>query len=100
VEEPVIVPLATGANFGISFFEGHRDPVVVLTFPVQGTNPVQVGMTAEDLESILPIMVGAVIRSRVVTEMITTYPEQREEIVKNLMFRWTGTIVEEQENGS
>jgi len=91
-EEFIPVPLATGANFGISVFEGHVDPVVVLAFPVEGGNPVQVAMFPDALESLVPLMVAACIRARVVNEMITTFPEQRDDILKNIMFRWTGTI--------
>ena len=91
-EEDILVPLATGTNFGISVFEGHVDPVVVVSFMVENGDPVQVAMLPGDLESLVPLLVSACIRARVVNEMITTFPEQRGEILKNIVFRWTGTI--------
>ena len=88
-----------GANIGISFFEGEPDPVIVLTFhPVEGQD-VSVAMTPDNLEGLMPQFIGACIRARTVVEMITTYPEKRDEIIQNLMFRWTGTIVEGDEGG-
>lgn len=89
-----------GANIGISFFEGEPDPVIVLTFhPVDGQD-VAVAMTPDNLEGLMPQFIGACIRARTVVEMITTYPEKRDEIIQNLMFRWTGTIVEGDDNGA
>jgi hypothetical protein len=43
---------------------------------------------------------GGCIRARVIQEMITIYPEKRDEIIKNIMFRWTGTIVEDESDGT
>ena len=87
------IPKVSGCNVGISFFEGELEPVVVLTFrPVEGED-ISVALSAEDLEGMLPVVIGACIRTRTVTEMVTIYPEQREEIIQNLMFRWTGTLI-------
>ena len=89
----------TGCNIGISFFEGEPEPVIVLGWqPFEG-EPIQVAISPEDLEAAMMPFLGACIRARVVQEMVTIYPEQREEIIKNIMFRWAGAIVEETENG-
>jgi hypothetical protein len=84
-----------GCNIGISFFEGELEPVIVLVLhPVEGQD-IQVALAPDHLEGMLPEFIGACIRARVVAEMVTIYPEQRDEIIQNLMFRWTGTIVED-----
>lgn len=89
-----------GANIGISFFEGEPDPVIVLTLhPVEGKD-ISVALTPDHLEGMMPQFIGACIRARTVVELITTYPEKRDEIIQNLMFRWTGTIVEDDEDGA
>lgn len=91
------IPRAAGCNVAISFFEGEPDPVLVLGWRTVDDKPdVQVAFLPDDLEQMLPVIIGAVIRARTVMEVTTIYPEQREEIVKNLMFRWAGVIVEEE----
>jgi hypothetical protein len=94
------IPKVSGANIGISFFEGELEPVIVLTFhPVDGP-PVNVAISPQDLESCMPAFIGAAIRARTVQELVTIYPEKREEMIKNIMFRWTGTIVGDEEDGT
>jgi hypothetical protein len=85
----------TGCLVGISFFEGELEPVIVLTWhPMEGDD-ISVAISPEHLEGMMPEFIGACIRARTVAEMTTTYPEKRDEIIQNLMFRWTGTIVED-----
>ena len=92
-EEFEVVPHATGAVIGITFFPETPDPVLVITFHVgdeEGApSTLRVGMSADELESMIPTMLGAVVRARVITEMTTVYPEKRDEILQNLLFRWT-----------
>jgi hypothetical protein len=84
-----------GCGIGISFFEGELEPVITISWqPIEG-NPIQIAISPEHLEGMLPEFIGACIRARTVAEMTTTYPEKRDEIIQNLMFRWTGTIVED-----
>ena len=85
-----------GCNIAISFFEGELEPVIVLAFHRLDEGPdIQVAISPEHLEGVMPEFIGACIRARTVAEMTTTYPEKRDEIIQNLMFRWTGTIVED-----
>jgi hypothetical protein len=94
------IPRVTGANIGISFFDGELEPVIILTFfPVDGP-PVNLAISPQDLEGCIPPFMGGCIRARVIQEMVTIYPEKREEILKNIMFRWTGTIVEDESDGT
>ena len=93
------VPKATGINIGITFFEETTDPIVVLTYSLATGGTIHVGMDGVDLESVIPIIVGAVVRARTITEMITLYPDKRDEIIRNIMFRWTGVIEGDEEGG-
>lgn len=75
------------------------EPVIVLSWhPVDGED-LHVAITPEDLETCLPAFIGGCIRARVVQELVTIYPERRDELIKNIMFRWTGTIVEDGDDG-
>ena len=88
-----------GCTLGISFFEGEPDPMVIVTLhPVEGSD-LSVALAPDHLEGLMPQFIGACIRARTVMEMVTTYPEKRDEILQNLMFRWTGTIVEGEDGG-
>lgn len=85
----------TGCNISISFFEGEPEPVIVLTWHPLDSDDILMAISPENLEAMLPAITGAMIRARVVAEMTTIYPEKREEILQNIMFRWAGQIVEE-----
>ena len=87
---------AEGCNVVITFFEGEPDPVLVLGWRIVEGPDIKVAFLPDDLEQMLPVIIGAVIRARTVMEVTTIYPERREEIVKNLMFRWGGLIVEDE----
>jgi len=90
-----LIPKVFGCGLGISFFEGELEPVIVLSFHAVEGQDISVALSPEHLEGMLPEFIGACIRARTVAEMTTTYPEKRDEIIQNLMFRWTGTIVED-----
>ena len=78
-----------GAGVGITVFDVTADPVIVLTYHLEGEVTIHLSMTADELEATIPPIIGAVIRARVLTEMITLYPERRDEIIQNILFRWT-----------
>ena len=51
------------------------------------------------LQGVIPEIIESVIRAKTVTEMFTIWPEQKDEIVKNLMFRWTGQVTGDETDG-
>jgi hypothetical protein len=113
-DEVAMIPRVLGMNLGISFFEETQDPVLVLNavIPVdaigeqlahhagvEGQCVVPLAFTAQDLQDLIPQIIEGVIRCKTVIEMLTTWPEQRDEIIKNLTFRWTGGVPESQDEG-
>ena len=113
-DEVAMIPRVVGLNLGISFFAESQDPVLVLNaiLPVdamdsqlahhggvEGQCVVPLAFMADDLQGLLPEITEGVIRCRTVIEMITLYPDKRDEIIKNLMFRWTGNLPEGEDEG-
>ena len=111
-DEVAMIPRVVGMNLGISFFEETADPVLVLNaiIPdhamgeqlahhagVEGQCVVPLAFTAGDLKALIPQIVEGVIRCQTVIEMLTTWPEKRDEIIKNQTFRWTGEVPESQD---
>lgn len=91
---PELVPHAMAASIGITFFPESADPVIVLTYHLDDGGVLRIGMSADEMESMIPTQLGAIVRARVITEMITLYPEKRDEILQNILFRWTGELGE------
>ena len=110
-DEHVMVPHVAGLNIGIYFPGG--DPMLVLNavLPVEaiemqlaylrpdGLVVVPLAIAAHELQKFIPEIIESVLRARTITEMITTWPENREEIMKNIAFRWTGQMVEDDGDG-
>lgn len=102
----VFVPVIQGMHMGVTFFEGSSEPLIVVQMganDADGEPMTFIGaFNPFNLEALIPEIVEAVIRARTIMEMVTTWPEQREEILKNLAFRWTGHVDEGKDgvNGS
>lgn len=96
------IPRAMGASVTLAFFEGQLEPVIILNFhhTDEEGNPTpdsQIAIHGDDMEASMPTLIAGVVRARTMAEMLTMYPEKRDEIVANLMFRWTGEIVSDEQ---
>ena len=97
--DEVIVPQVIGVHFGVSFAGETPEPVVVVALRLADNQVHHYGFVPPDLQGIIPEMVESVIRAKTIMEMITTWPDQREEIIKNLAFRWTGAVAPMEDDG-
>lgn len=104
MSEEVFVPLIDGVRMGVSFFEEAPEPMIVISFvghDADGDVTTSYGAFApQHLQGLIPEIVDAVIRAQTIMEMVTTWPEQREEILKNLAFRWTGSFDTSEDEGN
>jgi hypothetical protein len=106
-EEVSFIPRVLGLTHGISIFEESQDPVVVVSLLLPNDVDVEnlvyrtsdgmamvlpVAFTPSDLQMFVPEMIESVIRARTLTELLTTWPERRDEIIANVHFRWTGEV--------
>lgn len=109
-----MIPAVLGVNIGINFFAESQDPVLVLNCiivepeedqplshfaGVEGQRVVPLAFTPTELKALIPQIIEGVIRASTVVEMLTTWPEQRDEIIRNLLFRWAGHVSEDDEDG-
>jgi hypothetical protein len=53
----------------------------------------------DQLQQLIPAVIEGVLRARTVQEMVTTWPDQRDSIMENLLFRWTTTLDPEEQGG-
>ena len=92
----VFVPVIQGVRMGVTFFGDAPEPVIVMQMSAKDADGEPMTFIGAfhpvNLEALIPEIVEAVIRARTIMEMVTTWPEQREEILKNLAFRWTGHV--------
>lgn len=110
-----MIPRVLGVNLGVNFFGESQDPVVVFNaiLPAEvlgeqlafhGGVPdqcvVPLAFAPEDLQALVPQIVDSVIRSRSIMEMLTIWPDHRDEIIRNILFRWTGQITGEDGDGT
>jgi len=113
-DDVAVIPRVLGVNIGISFFEESTDPVIVINAVlsgdmlekqlahfggVEGTCVVPLAFDPTALQGVIPEIIESVIRAKTVTEMFTIWPEQKDEIVKNLVFRWTGQVTGDETDG-
>lgn len=112
-DETTFIPRVLGVHLGINFFDESQDPVIIfnamlpadmdgeLAHATESPDVVvlPLAFTPGDLQALIPQIVESVIRSRTIMEMLTTWPEHREEILQNLVFRWTGQLEKEDGNG-
>lgn len=113
-DEATIIPRVLGVNMAISFFDETQDPVLVLNCilqedaltsqlahhgGVEGQCVVPLAFAPEHLKDLVGQIVEGTIRANVLREMVTIWPEQRDEIIQNLLFRWTATLEPGQDGG-
>jgi hypothetical protein len=106
-DEMVSIPRVLGVNLNINFFGEMKDPALVMNLIIsddfmgdalahhaglEGQMVIPVAFLPEQLQQLVPPIIEAVLRARTIQEMITTWPEQRAEIMENLLFRWATTL--------
>jgi hypothetical protein len=115
-DEIAFIPRVIGANLGINFFAPDSDPVLVMNCiifepetpeqeqlshfaGVEGQRVVPLAFHPADLEHMIDQIIEGLIRVRVVIEMTTTWPDKRDEIIRNLLFRWAGHVSDDEGDG-
>lgn len=115
-DEIAMIPRVLSINLGINFFDEAADPVLVMNFAilepedgmeprlsyhagVEGQRVVPLAFTAADISAVLPGLIEGVTRINTIVELLTTWPEKRDEIIRNLLFRWGGHIGQDDGDG-
>ena len=89
IYSPIGVSLTLGLN-------EVNDPLVSLVFQVANTpedeDTIEMVLNESETAAVLALVQEGLVRSQVMREMITMFPDKMDEIVATLMFRWTGSI--------
>jgi hypothetical protein len=106
-DEMVSIPRVLGVNLNINFFGEMKDPALVMNIiisddflgdvlahhaGVEGQAVIPLAFIPDQLQQLIPAVIEGVLRARTVQEMVTTWPDQRDSIMENLLFRWTTTL--------
>ena len=67
----------------------NGEPLIKMVFLGDG-EATEVILTMEETVSVMAIVGESMRRAAVLVEMTTIFPEQRETILENLLFRWSG----------
>lgn len=90
---------AAGLNIAVNL-DDDDEPYLILAFQdAFGNSTEDIALTPQDMEGMIPYIVESLVRSRTILEMVTLWPEQRREIIQNVLFRWAG-VIEEDPDGS
>lgn len=113
-QEMTRIPGVQAVNLNINFFGETQDPILVMNCivsddflgqllahhaGVEGQAVIPLAFAPADLQQLIPQIIEGTVRARTIHEMVTTWPEQRDQIVENLFFRWTATLDEVTEQG-
>lgn len=81
-----------GLNIGIALNE-IDEPVVSLLFQVPDEeDAIEMVLGMDDLVSCIGSAQEALMRASVLREMLTMFPDQKDQILANVLFRWKGSI--------
>lgn len=81
------------SGFACNITLGSNDePLLGLVFMGEDLEVTEIVLTEMEAHAVLVVIDEAQHRAAVLREMITMFPEQRDSILENLMFRWTGGV--------
>jgi monoamine oxidase len=67
----------------------NGEPLVKLVF-MGDDDATAIVLTMDECASIMSVVGETMMRAAVIREMTTIFPEQRDTILENLLFRWSG----------
>lgn len=67
----------------------NDEPLIKMVF-LGGEEASAVIMTMDETAAVMSIVGETMMRAAVIREMTTIFPEQRDTILENLLFRWSG----------
>jgi hypothetical protein len=68
------------------------EPLITLVIPVEAVEPLEILFSEAEVDAAVGLILEGRVRAAVLREMLTMFPEQRDAILANVVFRWTGEV--------